>query len=470
MSTPIRRDDQDEFPARLAPLRRRAPDLELLTEPADLQRYGTDWTRRYDPAPLAVALPRSVAEVAEIVGFAYRHRCALVPSGGRTGLSGGAVAAAGELVVALERMNRILDFDPIDGTVTVEAGVVTERVQEYARERGLSYPVDFAARGSSQIGGNVATNAGGVRVLRYGPTRDWVAGLKVVTGRGEVLELNRGLVKNATGYDLRHLFVGSEGTLGIIVEVTLRLTGSPPDQNVMLLAVPELGALMRVFETARARLRLSAFEFFSDAALTHVLAGGQAVAPFAERCPHYALLEFDAAGEASALEMFESWVQAGWVADGVLSQSAQQAASLWALREHISERIAARTPYKNDVSVRVSKVPPFLDDLKAAVATHYPDFETVWYGHIGDGNLHLNILRPEAMPLNEFQRACERVDGFVYDLVRRHQGSVSAEHGVGLLKRAWLGHTRSPEEIAYLRAIRAAFDPRGILNPGKLLR
>ena len=228
---------------RLADLQSSLPDLRLKTDPADLEHYGRDWTRRWTPAPLAIALPATVAEVQAVVRWANAQGVAVVPSGGRTGLSGGAVAANGELVLSLERMNRVLGFDPVDRTLAVQAGMVLEAVHNAAREHGLVYPVDFGARGSCSIGGNIATNAGGIRVIRYGNTREWIAGLTVVTGAGEVLELNRALVKNSSGYDFRQLMVGSEGTLGIVVEAILRLADPPPPTNVMLLALPSFEVL-----------------------------------------------------------------------------------------------------------------------------------------------------------------------------------------------------------------------------------
>ena len=228
-------------------LRRAQPNLRLLTAAADLEHYGRDWTRRWTPAPLAIALPATIAEVQAIARWANVQGIAIVPSGGRTGLSGGAVAASGELVVSFERMNRVLDFNPVDRTLTVQPGIALEAVHKAAAEYGLIYPVDFAARGSCSIGGNISTNAGGIRVIRYGNTREWIAGLKLVTANGDLLELNRGLIKNSSGYDLRQLVIGAEGTLGLVVEATLRLTDPPPASQVMLFAVPEMSALMRVF-------------------------------------------------------------------------------------------------------------------------------------------------------------------------------------------------------------------------------
>lgn len=434
-----------------------------------LATWGCDWTRSYAVAPSAVVFPESLEDVVEVVRTANREGLALVPSGGRTGLSGGAVAGAGELVVSFDRMNRILDFEPADRLVTCEAGVVTQVLQEYAAERGLMYPVDFASAGSSQIGGNIATNAGGIKVIRYGLTRDWIAGLTVVTGAGEVLELNHGLVKNATGYDLRHLFIGSEGTLGMVVRAEVRLTSQPEPQRVMVVGVERFRDILSVLARFQQSVTLSAFEFFSELALQKVTAHRDLARPLAGAVPFYALLEFDQSAEEAALTAFEACVEQGWVSDGVLSQSETQAANLWALREGISESIAPLTPYKNDLAVRISQMPDFLDEVDALVSRHYPDLEVCWYGHIGDGNLHLNILKPAGLEPTEFYARCHQISPRIFDAVASRHGSISAEHGVGLLKRDFLGYSRSPAEIAVLRGIKAVLDPNGVMNPGKLL-
>ena len=454
---------------RLHALARDLPQLRLKTDPADLEHYGHDWTRRWTPAPLAIAFPASVEQVQAIVRWANANAVAIVPSGGRTGLSGGAVAAHGELVVSLERMSRVLGFDAVDRTLTVEAGIPLQLAQEAARGHGLQYPVDFAARGSASIGGTIATNAGGIRVVRYGNTREWIAGLKLVTGTGDLLDLGRALVKNSSGYDLRHLAIAAEGTLGIVVEATLRLTDPPPPTNVMLLALPSFEALMRVFEAFRARLQLQAFEFFTDVALKHVLAHG-AQAPFAEAHPFYVVTEFasDEASEAEALAAFEQCMGEGLVNDGVISASDGQAQQLWRLREGITESVARYVPYKNDVSVRIAAMPAFLAEAQALLGREYPQFEVVWFGHIGDGNLHINVLKPDAMAQADFVADCERVTKLLAGALQRHGGSISAEHGIGLVKKPYLGCTRSEAEIAAMRGIKALFDPAGIMNPGKL--
>ncbi|NII09120.1 FAD-binding oxidoreductase [Oleiagrimonas sp. C23AA] len=438
--------------------------------PDDLAYYGRDWTRQFPPAPLAVVFPQSAQEVQALVRWAMDTGVALVPSGGRTGLSGGAVAMRGEVVVSMDRMRRVLEVDATDRSITVQAGVTTETVQATAAEHGLFYPVDFASRGSSQIGGNIATNAGGIKVIRYGMTRDWVSGLKVVTGRGELLDLNRGLIKNATGYDLRHLFIGSEGTLGVIVEATLRLTDPPRQPQVMVLAVPALDALMHVFDAFRARLTLNAFEFFTDKALAHVLEGG-GKRPFDTQSPYYVLVEYEADTEVhqeAAMAAFEDAANEGWLSDGVISQSQQQFADLWHLREGISESLAPHTPYKNDIAVRVARVAPFLADIEPLFAREYPDLEVVWFGHIGDGNLHINILKPADMAMDDFTATCGRVTGLLGQVLERHQGSISAEHGVGLLKKPYLYHVRSDAELDLMRQLKRVFDPHGIMNPAKI--
>ena len=314
------------------------------TDAASLEQYGKDWTKHHTPMPSAIVFPTTVEQVQSIVRFAKEHQLAIVPSGGRTGLSGGAVAYQGEIVVSFDYMNKILEFNALDQSVRVEAGVVTEVLQQFATEQGLFYPVDFASSGSSQIGGNIATNAGGIKVVRYGLTRDWVLGLTVVTGTGEILSLNQGLIKNATGYDFRHLLIGSEGTLGLIVEATIRLTKPPEHLTAMVLGVSDFDALMQVFHASRSQLTLTAFEFFSDKALNRVVARGDVPRPFAGDFPFYVLLEFEKDSEqkeADMLALFEHCVENGWVQEGVISQSETQYVQLWRLREDISETLIA---------------------------------------------------------------------------------------------------------------------------------
>lgn len=444
----------------------------LAVDDDSLQRFGKDWTKAWQPKPLAIVFPANVDEVVAITRLANDQQFSLVPSGGRTGLSGGAVAKNGEVVIAMDRLNTLTEFSAIDRQVLCGAGVVTQQLQQFAEDQDLFYPVDFASSGSSQIGGNVATNAGGIKVIRYGMTRNWVKGLKVVTGSGEVLELNNGLTKNATGYDFRHLFIGSEGTLGSIVEVLVGLTSAPKDPTVLVLGVQAMPQLMEVLTTFQNDLQLTAFEFFSHKALTHVMQEKSLQAPFATVCDYYALLEFENDSESTldtAMKLFERCVESGWVEDGTMSQNTAQATTLWRLREDISETISRFTPYKNDISVKVSDIPLFLREVDELVSESYPDFEIIWFGHIGDGNVHLNILKPANLDQSVFFEQCAEVSQWVFELVQKYRGSISAEHGVGLLKQPYLHFSRSDTEIELMRAMKRVFDPNGIMNPGKLL-
>ncbi len=437
-------------------------------QPQDLIKFGQDWTRFHEPNASVVFFPNDIDEVQKIVLVANKHKQVVIPSGGRTGYSAGAVATLGEWIISMVRLNQISDFNLVDQTLRVGAGVITEQLQNFAEEQGLFYPVDFASSGSSHIAGNIATNAGGIRVLRYGLTRDYVLGLTVVTGAGEILKLNKGLVKNASGLDFRHLFVGSEGILGIVVEAEIKLIRTPPNQAVMLLALSSLEAVMSIFALARKSLILSSFEFFSDRSLNRVMQHREFDNPFEGIHPFYVLLEFDE-DEAAAMQVFESGMESEWVTDGIIAQSIDQAQQLWQYREGISESIAHFTPYKNDISVKISRVPDFMQQLEDVLASEYPDFETIWFGHIGDGNLHLNILKPEKMDTDEFKKQCEAVNVHVYGLIAEFEGSISAEHGVGLIKKPFLPYSKSAAEIKLMQAVKQVFDPNGVLNKGKVV-
>ncbi len=461
--------------ASLSPELRAALDAALPADtvsydPDTLAEYGRDWTKVYAPAPSAVAFPRTTEEVATLVGLCDRYGAKVVPSGGRTGLAGGAVARDGELVLSLARMRSMGPVDPVAMTVHVEAGAVTEAVHHRCAEHGLTWPVDFASKGSSQVGGNIATNAGGVKVIRYGLTRQWVLGLVVVTARGEVLRLNGALEKNNTGLDLRQLFIGTEGTLGIITEATLKLTRLPGPSTVLLIGVSDLAAVLTLFREARkGPFILSAYEFFTDLCLSRVTRHRKLRPPFDTGCSHYVLMEVEASDrgalEAWAARLFEE----GLALDGTMSLDGSQAASLWALREGISESLSATgLPHKNDVALPIAELEGFCASFQRVFDARYPGWEVCIFGHIGDGNLHLNVMKPDAMSREEFLSKTHEADRELMELVRAHRGSVSAEHGIGLLKKAWLSYSRAPAELDALRGIKLALDPNNTLNPGKI--
>jgi FAD/FMN-containing dehydrogenase len=457
-------------PAFFEALARALPEGGVTREAAERAEYGRDWTRVEEPAPCAVAFPRSTEEVARVVRLCGEHGVAVVPSGGRTGLAGGAVAARGELVLSLAKMRAMHAVDGVGGTVRVQAGAVTQAVHEHCAPHGLTWPVDFASKGSSTVGGNIATNAGGVKVIRWGLTRQWVLGLQVVLASGEVLDGASALEKNNTGLDLRQLFIGTEGTLGVVTEATLKLARLPRHLDVLLFAVDDLPAVVRLFREVRASaFTLSAYEMFTAACLARVLAHRKLRDPLDAPASHYVLLELEDAEDAA----LEAWVQTlferGLVRDGTLAQSSTEARDLWALRESISESLSATGfPHKNDIALPIAALEAFCAELGALFARRYPGWEVCLFGHIGDGNLHVNVIKADGEDKATFLARVKDADRDMFDLVKAHGGSVSAEHGIGLLKKPWLAWTRSPVELAAMKAVKQALDPRGVLNPGKI--
>jgi FAD/FMN-containing dehydrogenase len=449
-------------------------------EPADLVEYGRDWTRVIDPAPSLVAFPRTTDEVSRLLALCNAERVGVVPSGGRTGLAGGAVAASGEIVLSLSRMRRIGEIDRLGATVRVQAGAVTEAVHEHCAPYGLTWPVDFASKGSSTVGGNIATNAGGVKVIRYGLTRNWVLGLEVVLPSGEILDVGGALEKNNTGLDLRQLFIGSEGTLGVVTEATLKLARAPGASAVMILGVSDVASVLALFREARqGPFAISAYEFFSQRCLDRVLSHRKLRAPLAEKYPFYVLIEAEGEGrsdadEARLLEGIEPWVshvfESGLAKDGTLAQHGGEARDLWALREGISESLSATgVPHKNDVALPIAALDAFTAELDALFERRYPGWEICLFGHVGDGNLHINVMKPNSLHREDFFARTKEADLDLFALVQRHKGSISAEHGIGLLKKPYLSFSRTEGELSVMRAIKHALDPHGIMNPGKIV-
>lgn len=453
------------FPADLA---RR---LSLSQQPGDLQTYGRDWTRKQSPAPLAVAFPRHPEEVAEALAFCQREGIAVVPSGGRTGLAGGAVAAQGELVLSLEKLAWLEAVDPVGATLRVGAGAVTESVHRHCAPHALTWPIDLASKGSCQIGGNLATNAGGLRVVRYGSTRHWVLALQVALMDGRLFQVGGELYKNNVGPDLGQLLIGSEGILGVITAACLRLTPLPRDTLVMLLGLDHLEAALELLQEFRQRGagQLQAFEFFDRACLEVVCQMRSLRPPLAGEMATFVLLEV----EGETADSLEAWLglqlERGLVKDGVLVSSPRDKARLWAYRESISEALARRgLLHKNDLAVPVRRLAELLTRLRSDLEPDYPGCFYL-FGHVADGNLHLNVMKPPEMPAEAFWQACQKADEGLYRLIQELGGSVSAEHGIGTLKREALLATRGEVEVEVLRSLKRALDPHGLLNPGKVL-
>lgn len=456
----------------------------LLTEASETAPFLTDWRGRWCGRAMAVAQPDTAKDVAAVVRWCHEHKVPLVPQGGNTGLSGGSVPddSGRALLLSLTRLNRVRAIDPLNLTLTAEAGCTLQQVQQAAAEAGCLFPLSLAAEGSCSIGGNLATNAGGVQVLRYGNARELCLGLEVVTPEGELWNGLRGLRKDNTGYDLRDLYIGSEGTLGVITAAVLKLYPVPAAQLVGFVAVPSPEAALRLLTLARRRLgaALTAFELLTETCLGLVLwhiPGTRR--PLSGLSPWYVLLEIsDTEDENHARQVMESLLETALenelVSDAVLSTSLAQAESLWAIRENISESQAAEGKnIKHDISLPISSIPRFIAETDAAIARQFPGVRTVVFGHLGDGNLHYNVspaverCGPEhAAAFVALEAALNRL---VHDAVISHAGSISAEHGLGVLRRDESARYKTTLEQKLMRTLKNAFDPHGLMNPGKLI-
>jgi FAD/FMN-containing dehydrogenase len=418
--------------------------------------------------PLAILRPASTAEVSAVLKIAHAAGAAVVPWGGRTGLVDGA-QAEGALALSLERMTAIEEIDVEASTLTVQAGCPLQTACEAVEARHLLLPLDLGSRGSATIGGTISTNAGGNRVLRYGMMRDMVLGLEAVLADGTVVTAMNGLIKNNAGYDIKQLFIGSEGTLGVVTRAVLRLRPQALSQNVALLGVARFDDLPRLLRHLERRLggTLSAFEVmwksFHDLVTTEPAKGRPLLSA---DYPYYVLVETLGADPALDAERLEAALAAAaeldLIADAVLARSETQAKAMWALRDDVAQ-VARDGPILTfDVSLKISAMETYVAELEAALQTRWPGTRLVVFGHLGDGNLHLIVSLPD-------RDARAAIEEIVYGLVRAQQGSISAEHGIGLQKRDYLGWTRNPAEIAVMRTLKAALDPKSILNPGKVL-
>ena len=446
----------------------------------DLSAYEVDWRKRYRGQALAVVRPGTTAEVAAIVKLCNEHGIALVAQGGNTGLVGASVpdASGTQLLLNLTRLNNVRSIDAANLTMTVEAGCVLQSVQEAAANDGLLFPLSLAAEGSCTIGGNLATNAGGTQVLRFGNARELCLGIEVVTAAGEVWNGLTGLRKDNTGYDLRDLFVGSEGTLGIITAATLKLFPQPIAVTTALAALPTLEAAVELLQLARARLgaALTGFEVMGDYALGLVRKHFPQLPQPLPPAPWTVLLEqSDSEAEAHAQALFEALLETalerGLISDAAVASSLEQSNAMWHLRESIPLAQSVEGPnIKHDIALPVSAIPRFVADTDAALLRTFPGVRLVNFGHLGDGNLHYNVQAPAGSDAAQFLVEHEHaVNTLVYDALAPFGGSISAEHGIGALKRDELAQRKSPVALALMRSIKSALDPRGLLNPGRVL-
>ena len=454
-------------------------DANVLTAAADVAPFLTDWRDRFHGAARAVVRPGSTSEVAAVVRCCAEHGVPIVPQGGNTSLCGGATphASGDELVVSLVRMNRVRAIDADNATMVVEAGMPLSRVQEAAAAAGLLFPLSLAAEGSCLIGGNLSTNAGGTAVLRYGNARDLVLGLEVVLADGRVWDGLKALRKDNTGYDLKQLFLGSEGTLGIITAAVLKLFAQPRTSVTAWVAIADVAAALRLLRAMRAALgdRLTGFELVSADCVALARAQFPLLPDALPGHAWYALIQADDAAAGSPLtaelEAALDYVITESIAtDATIAQSAAQAAALWALREHIPEAQRIEGPnIKHDISVPVSRIPEFLERARAELDAAFPGVRYVVFGHLGDGNLHYNLSAPLGADAAAFIAQTERANRIVYDLTAQHAGSFSAEHGVGQMKRDEMARYKPAIELELMRRVKNALDPEGLFNPGKVI-
>jgi FAD/FMN-containing dehydrogenase len=452
----------------------------VLTSQEDCAPYLTDWRGRFTGRALAVLRPKDSAQVAALVRACSDARIALVPQGGKTGLVlGGVPDASGQAVVlSLARLNRIRAIDPVNRTMTVDAGCILHDIQQAAAAQDCLFPLSLAAEGSCTIGGNLSTNAGGTAVLRYGNARELCLGLEVVTPQGDIWNGLRGLRKDNTGYDLRDLFIGAEGTLGVISGAVLKLFPLPESTLTALVALASPRDALSLLNLMQDRCgaSLTGFELMSDYCMQLVATHFPHLPkPFVQRHAHYVLLEVSSSeSEQHAVALLEGGleqaVELDLADDAVLATSSAQSRALWHLREHIPlAQAAAGKNIKHDISLPASSIADFIDSTNAKLQQAFPQCQVVCFGHLGDGNLHYNVAPPDGEPHEQFLANQAAISRIVHDSVDACQGSISAEHGIGALKRDDLAHYKSKVELDMMRAIKAALDPLGIMNPGKVL-
>ncbi|HYL33675.1 MAG TPA: FAD-binding oxidoreductase [Stellaceae bacterium] len=449
-----------------------------IVEAADAEPYFEERRGRYHGAAMVVLRPASTDEVAKLVAICAEARLPIYPQGGNTGLSGGAVAAKNGVLINLGRMNRIRALDALNFTITAEAGCILAELQRAAEAADRLFPLSLGAEGSCQIGGNLSTNAGGINVLRYGNTRELALGLEVVLPDGQVWNGLRGLRKSNTGYDLKQLFIGAEGTLGIITAATLKLFPRPREVETALLGLKRVEDVMELFARARTASgdQLTGFELIPRIGIDNVLQYGEGFRePLADKHPWYALLEISSSRSGARLrqaleELLEAAMAADLVQDGIIAESEAQRRELWRIRAALAEQQdKLGGSIKHDVSVPISRVAEFIVKASNAVSERLPGIRPYPFGHVGDGNIHFNLTQPLGADRAVYLKRWAEFNRIVHDIVVSLGGSISAEHGIGLVRRDELAHYAQPLEIETMRRVKAALDPDGIINPGKVI-
>jgi FAD/FMN-containing dehydrogenase len=452
----------------------------LVTDPIEAQSYLADWRGAYSGVARLIVRPSNTEQVSAVMTLCARAGIAVVPQGGNTGLCGGSIpdSSGDQVVMSLTRMNRVIEVDPLNDTITVEAGVVLQRIQDVALEVNRFFPLSLGAQGSCTVGGNLATNAGGTAVLRYGNMRELTLGIEVVLPDGRIWNGLRGLRKDNTGYDLKQLFIGAEGTLGIITAAVLRLYPQPKAVATAWVAIPSTHAAIDLIRLVQSQCgdRLTGFELMSRVSVEFVaqhIPGCKDV--FANAYPWYVLMELsDTRADTNLSEMLEqSLAQAfetGHVLDAVVAASKAQVNALWALREGISEAQNHEGPsLKHDISIAVTQIPDFIATVGQRLAQIVPDLRLVTYGHVGDGNLHYNVSKPIELDSDRFKARADELTEAIYQTTAEFNGSISAEHGLGVAKRDAARRYKAPLELELMQQLKRAIDPNGLMNPGKVL-
>lgn len=442
---------------------------QIVRDPGVTASHAGDWSEAPRHAPAVVVFPRTPQEVADVLSACSRLGQPVAIQGGLTGLAGGATPTGSEVALSLAKLNAIEDIDTVGGTAVVQAGVVLEELQQRVEELGWSFPLDLGARGSCQVGGNAATNAGGNRVIRFGTMRDLVLGLEVALPDGRLMTMLNRVTKNTTGVDLKHLFIGAEGTLGVITRLVLKLSPRATAANTALCALPSFDAATRLVRDLRRALpALSAFEVMWADYLEAAMEVTRLRQPFDARHPVYVLVETLGANDERDREALErelgEALEQGLIADVVVAQSVEDGKKLWAYRESIGELLGLLKPFAAfDVGIPMAAMDAFVEAVGAELERRFPAQRHLFFGHIGDGNLHV-LSGPHASP-----DSLHEVEEVVYAATGRVGGSISAEHGIGVVKKEFLAHSRSPVEIELMHSLKVLFDPKGILNPGRIL-